>query len=64
MKKGKREQAELRKICPAREALRLPSARRVVVEEKIRAAAAPRFPRSQASSGTSSKSRRATDARK
>src|SRR6476659_956655 len=39
-------------IRPAREALRLPSARKVVMEEKRSAAAAPRCPRSQARSGT------------
>ena len=37
---------------PAREVLRLPRERRLAVEEKTRAAAAPRCPRNQASSGT------------
>src|SRR6476646_4892927 len=37
---------------PAREVRRRPSARRVAVEEKTSAAAAPRWPRSHASSGT------------
>ena len=42
---------------PAREVLRLPSARRLAVEEKTNAAAAPRCPRSHASSGTRSRSK-------
>lgn len=37
---------------PAREVLRLPSARNVAVEEKTSAAAAPRWPRNHASKGT------------
>ena len=37
---------------PAREVLRLPRLRKVVVEEKTRAAAEPRWPRSQPSNGT------------
>ena len=44
-------------IRPAREVLRLPSARSVAVEEKTSAAAAPRWPRNQASSGTSRSSK-------
>src|SRR4030095_4136542 len=42
---------------PAREVLRLPSARRLAVEEKTTAAAAPRCPRSHASSGTRRRSK-------
>src|SRR4029453_15651325 len=43
---------------PAREVLSLPSARRLAVEEKTSAAAAPRCPRSHASSGTRGRSNR------
>ena len=43
---------------PAREVLRLPRERRLAVEEKTRAAAAPRCPRSHASSGTNRSNKR------
>lgn len=42
---------------PAREVLRLPSARKVAVEEKSSAAAAPRWPRNHASRGTRRRSK-------
>src|SRR5262249_42217639 len=46
-----------RRIFPARAALRFPITRRLAVDEKVNAAAGPRFPRKYATNGTASSNR-------